>query len=399
MSTASLHATRDAHRQLSLSWQQHVDVPLLLSVLLLLCVGLVMVASASIGVADRNNGDPFFFFSRQLFFVALGGGIAFVLYHIRLLHWENARMLLLLAAYLLLILVLIPGVGKTVNGSTRWIPMGIFNLQVSEVVKLFFTLYLAAYIVQHGDKLREGLQGFVKPLLLLGLATIPLLRQPDFGAVVVLASICLGMLWLGGVRLWQFLLLMAAAAGSLALLAVQTPYRLARLTGFSDPWADPFNSGFQLTQSLIAIGSGSWFGTGLGGSVQKLFYLPEAHNDFIFAILAEELGLIGVVAVVLLFAVLVWRCFVIGAAAEKVGHVFGAHLAYGVGLWLGIQAGINMGVTMGILPTKGLTLPLLSYGGSSMLVTCAALGLLMRVHRETYFALGDLPRARAGAGL
>ncbi|MFP4684010.1 MAG: putative peptidoglycan glycosyltransferase FtsW, partial [Ectothiorhodospira sp.] len=243
--------------------------------------------------------------------------------------------------------------------------------------------YLAGYLVRHGEAVRRSLGGFIKPLILMGLTTLLLLAQPDFGAAVVLLAMALGMLFLAGARLWQFALLVAGVGLLMGYAIVQTPYRMARLTGFLNPWTDPFDTGFQLTQSLIAIGSGSWFGVGLGGSVQKLFYLPEAHNDFLFAVLAEELGLVGVAVVVVLFAVLVWRCFVIAQASESAGRPFGAYLAYGIGIWFGLQAIINMGVNMGLLPTKGLTLPLMSYGGSSMLMSLAAMGLLARVYRET----------------
>lgn len=383
MTVARFQATRDASNSLVMHLQQRVDVPLCLSVLALLSLGLVMVASASIGLADGRMGQPFHFLYRQAMHVALGAVLAVGAYHLRLAHLQNLRLVLLLAAYALLLLVLIPGIGKTVNGSTRWIPLGFFNLQVSEVAKLLICIYLAAYLARHGDQVRQGLEGFIKPLLLLGLASIPLLAQPDFGAVVVIMGIGLGMLFMGGVRLWQFVTLAALVVMGMIYLVVQTPYRLARLTGFLDPWTDPFNTGFQLTQSLIAIGSGSWFGVGLGGSVQKLFYLPEAHNDFIFAILGEELGLVGIALVILLFATVVWRAFHIARVAEDAGHWFGAHLAYGIGIWIGMQSFFNMGVTMGLLPTKGLTLPLMSYGGSSMLVTMVAIGLLARVHRET----------------
>ncbi|SEK47146.1 putative lipid II flippase FtsW [Ectothiorhodospira marina] len=378
MKMLDLQASRDVGTRLTVEIHQRIDVGLALVVLALLSLGLVMVASASVGMAE-----PFYFFQRQAIFVALGMTAAWVLYSLRLAYWEQAGLLLLILVYVLLVLVLVPGVGKTVNGSTRWISLGLFNLQVSEVVKLLVTLYLAGYLVRHGRQVRESLMGFVKPMLLLALVTIPLLMQPDFGAAVVLMAIGLGMLFLGGARLWQFILLLGVVSGAMAYLAVQTPYRIARLTGFMDPWTDPFNTGFQLTQSLIAIGSGSWFGVGLGGSVQKLFYLPEAHNDFLFAVMAEELGLVGICVVVGLFVFLIWRSFAIGQAAEAAGHRFGAYLAYGIGIWIGLQAFINMGVNMGLLPTKGLTLPLMSYGGSSMLVTCAAMGLLARVHRET----------------
>ncbi|HDP89526.1 MAG TPA: putative lipid II flippase FtsW [Thioalkalivibrio sp.] len=378
-----LQASRTPQEKIAVKVRQHLDVGLVLVVATLLGLGLVMVTSASIGVAEKQTGNPLYFFERQLVFVLAGIAVAAAIYRVRLVHWQTAGFALLLLTFVLLALVLVPGIGKTVNGSTRWIPLGIINLQVSELAKLCFVVYVAGYLVRHGNDVRETFSGFMRPVLVLGLAAALMLMEPDFGAAAVLMATGLGMLFLGGVRLGQFGLLMAVVAAALAVLAVSSPYRLERLTTFLNPWADPFNSGFQLTQSLIAIGSGSWTGLGLGGSIQKLFYLPEAHNDFLFAVLAEELGLLGVIVVVGLYAYLVWRCFAIAAAAENCGHAFGAYLAYGVGIWAGLQAFINMGVNMGILPTKGLTLPLMSAGGSSMLVMCAAIGLLLRVHRET----------------
>lgn len=383
MSAAELQATRDGGQQLRVQLAQRLDLGLALCVAALLGLGLVMVASASVGIADRQLGDPFYYFYRQGIYVILGLGAAVVMYHIRLAYWLAATALLLTLTFVLLIVLLLPGVGVTVNGSTRWISLGLFNLQVSEVVKLLITLYMAGYLCRHARAVREQFVGFLRPMLVLSAVAVLLLMQPDFGAAVVLMAIGLTLLFLGGARLWQFALLLSAVVAALVALAVTTPYRMARLTAFVDPWTDPFNTGFQLTQSLIAIGSGSWFGAGLGASVQKLFYLPEAHNDFLFAVLGEELGLVGVAVVVALFGVFLWRSFSIARAAESAGQTFGAYLAYGIGVWISLQAFVNMGVNMGLLPTKGLTLPFMSYGGSSMLVSCAAVGLLLRVHRET----------------
>jgi cell division protein FtsW len=229
---------------------------------------------------------------------------------------------------------------------------------------------------------RESVKGFLKPMALVGLIGVLLLLEPDFGAAAVITATVLGMMFLGGVRLWQFGVLFLVMSAGMAALAISSPYRMARLTSFVNPWADPFNSGFQLTQALIAFGRGEWLGVGLGGSIQKLFYLPEAHTDFLFAVLAEELGLLGVVAVIALFAILVWRAFVIGQSAASAGNRFGAYTAYGIGMWLGLQAFINLGVNMGVLPTKGLTLPLMSYGGSSIVMSCVAVALLLRVSHE-----------------
>ena len=368
----------------SLRLQQPLDVSLFITIAVLVGLGLVMVASASIGVAADKFHDPLHFIVRQSVYVALGVGLGAVMYHIPLRFWETSGLILLPIAFVLLLVVLIPGVGKTVNGATRWIMIGPFGLQPSEFVKLLMVLYMASYIVRHGEALRSTLRGFLTPLGVIGLVTVLLLLEPDFGASAVIGLVSMGMLFIGGVRFLQFVGLFAAGAAVFAVLAITSPYRMQRLTSFLDPWGDPFNTGFQLTQSLIAIGSGSWSGVGLGSSVQKLSYLPEAHNDFMFAILAEELGLIGVFVVLLLFLYAVLRSFAIGARAERAGHYFGGYVAYGIGLWLGIQAFVNIGVNMGVLPTKGLTLPFMSAGGSSMLAMCAAAGLLLRVHREIH---------------
>lgn len=290
--------------------------------------------------------------------------------------------LLLLVAALALTLVFIPGIGKTVNGSTRWIGLGPVNLQVSEVVKLAFIIYLSEYLVRRGDAVRENINCFLKPMLLVAGFAILLLLEPDFGATVVLLTTVMGMFFLYGVRLWIFAVMVAIAGSGMAILAITSPYRMERLTAFLNPWADPFNSGFQLTQALIAFGRGEWLGVGLGGSVQKLFYLPEAHTDFVYSVVAEELGMLGAGIVVLLFVLLVGRIFHIGKRAEQSGMIFGAYLSYGVAIWIALQAFINMGVNMGLLPTKGLTLPLMSYGGSSVIVMIVALALVLRVASE-----------------
>jgi cell division protein FtsW len=350
--------------------------------LALLAVGLVMVTSASISIADRNLSSPFYYLQRQAVFIVLGLMAAWLVYQIRLVHWEKSGMALLGFSLLLLMLVLIPGVGKEVNGSTRWISLGVFNLQVSEAVKLFLITYVAGYLVRHGEIVRTSILGFIKPMLMVGLAALLLLLEPDFGATVVIIGTVLGMMYLGGVRFMQFVSFLGLFGAAALLLVVSSPYRMARLTSFMNPWADPYDSGFQLTQSLIAIGTGGWFGTGLGGSVQKLFYLPEAHTDFLFAVLSEELGFAGVCMIITLYSILFYRAISIALQAEKCGNRFAAYVAYGIGIWLAMQAVINMGVNMGMLPTKGLTLPLMSYGGSSLVICCMAIGLLLRIHFE-----------------
>jgi cell division protein FtsW len=349
----------------------------------LLTIGIIMVASSSISVADRNFSNPFYYLERQLVFVAIGLLAALSVFRVRLVQWEKSGLSLLVFALFLLVIVLIPGIGKAVNGSTRWLPLGLINLQVSELVKLFLVIYVAGYLVRHGDAVRRSLLGFLKPMVMVGLAGLLLLMEPDFGATVVIMGTVLGMTFLAGARFIQFISFVFIFACAALMLVVTSPYRMERLVSFANPWADPFDSGFQLTQSLIAIGTGGWFGTGLGGSVQKLFYLPESHTDFLFAVLSEELGFVGVSVVVILYTTLFFRALKIAAQAENAGNYFAAYMAYGIGIWLSMQAVINMGVNVGLLPTKGLTLPLMSYGGSSLIVCCVAIGLLMRIHYET----------------
>jgi cell division protein FtsW len=375
-----------------------LDLKLIVAVAALLSVGLVMVASASMPVAERLGVGTFHFAIRQAIYMALGLGLALLVLRVRMAVWERGSLACILFAILLLLAVLVPGVGIEVNGSTRWINLAVFRLQVSEPAKLLALVYLAGYLVRRADEVLYTRAGFLKPLVLLAIVALLLLLEPDFGATVVLTTTALVMLFMAGVSLWKFAGLIAAAGAAFATLAITSPYRLNRLTAFVDPWNDPFDTDFQLTQSLIAIGRGEWFGVGLGASIQKLFYLPEAHTDFVFAVLAEELGLIGILLLLGLYAFVVWRAYVIAAQAEQGGNLFAAYLAYGVGTWLGVQALINVGVNTGLLPTKGLTLPLLSYGGSSMLVTCMAIGLLLRIDYETRCTVNNLPASGAAAG-
>jgi cell division protein FtsW len=377
----SLTATGSAPR-VNNGLAQQLDVQLLMVASVILCIGLVMVESASITTADRLLESPFYYLKRQLISAFIGLSTAYVVTRVRLIYWEKSGVLLLVLAMILLVMVLIPGIGKTVNGSTRWIPLGIFNLQVSELAKLFLLIYTAGYLVRHGSEVQKSFWGFVKPMLLVSLACLLLLLEPDFGATVVIMLTVMGMMYLGGVRFSQFFALIVSFTAVATVIVMTSPYRMQRLTAFVNPWADPFDSGFQLTQSLIAIGSGSWSGAGLGGSVQKLFYLPEAHTDFLFAVYAEETGFIGACTLILLFMMLIYRAFMNGREAEKLGNRFAAYTAYGIGIWLGLQAFINIGVNMGALPTKGLTLPLMSYGGSSLIVSCIAIGLLIRISIE-----------------
>jgi cell division protein FtsW len=386
-------------RGASLNRVPRLDYVLLFAAIALVSLGLVMVASASITFADRDLGQPFYYAIRQAVYIGIGVMLALPVYKVRLALLEQSGPVLLIAALALLLAVLIPGVGREVNGSMRWINVGLFNLQVSEPAKLMILIYLAGYLARHGEELREHISGFLKPMAILVLAALLLLMEPDFGATVVLMATAMGMIYLAGVRLWHFSGMLGLAGLALAGLAVSSPYRMERLTTFLNPWADPFDSGFQLTQSLIAIGRGEFTGVGLGASIQKLFYLPEAHTDFVFAVLAEELGLLGVLVVIALYAVVVWRAFAIALQAEKSGNVFAAGLAYGIGIWIGLQSFINMGVNMGLLPTKGLTLPLMSYGGSSMVVMCAAVALLLRIDGETRCTLDGMSASGIAAAI
>jgi cell division protein FtsW len=347
----------------------------------LMLLGVVMVGSASIALAARNIGDPFYFMKHQAVYAVIALVAAFVVYEVPLAWWGRSRFVTLAAAMALLTAVLVPGLGVSVNGSLRWIDIGPIGGQASEPARLLIFIYIAGYLVHR----REDIQhfgGFLKPMIVLVCASLLLLLEPDFGAATVMTAVALAMMFLGGLRLRHFVLLVALVGIALAALALTSPYRLDRLTAFMNPWADPLNDGFQLTQSLIAIGRGGWFGVGLGESVQKLFYLPEAYTDFLFAVLAEELGVIGAVAVIGMYLGITWRAFAIGRTAARQGRAFGAFIASGLGLWIGLEAFINIGVNMGVLPTKGLTLPLMSYGGSSLVVTAVAVALILRVGRE-----------------
>ena len=281
-----------------------------------------------------------------------------------------------------MIIVLIPGIGKHVNGSARWLGAGPISIQVSEFMKLAMILYLASYLVRHREEVHERLIGFIKPLLILIIICILLLKEPDFGAATVILATSLGMMFLAGARLGQFMGLLVLSLTAFSILAISSPYRLQRLTSFLNPWANPFDSGYQLTQSLIAFGRGNWFGVGLGESIQKLFYLPEAHTDFVFAILTEELGLLGALFLIATYALLTIRIFMIGRRAQELQYDFAAYVAYGIGLWISLQVLINFGVNTGLLPTKGLTLPFMSYGGSSLLISCVAISILIRIDYE-----------------
>ncbi len=366
----------------SAAMDRQLDRSLILLVGALLGLGLIMLTSASMSVAESSTGQPFFFLLQQLLAVGIGLFLAFILLQVPTDFWEQTAPLLLVFAILLLVAVFVPGVGREVNGSTRWLSIAGINLQVSEPARLLVLMYISGYAVRHRDDLGAGILEFGRPMVVVLFVCGLLLAEPDFGATVVMLLISMAVLFVAGAPLRYFLMLCGLVASLLLMLAISAPYRLARLTGFTDPWSDPFGTGFQLTQSLIAIGSGEWFGVGLGNSVQKLFYLPEAHTDFVFAVIAEEFGVAGTVVLIGLFAALVWRALCISMDAAERDRYFQAYLAFGIAIWQGAQVIINLGVNMGILPTKGLTLPLISYGRSSLIITLMALALLLRIDME-----------------
>ena len=359
------------------------------AVLGLVIFGLMMVASSSVMVSSKYYGTPFHFLIRQICYLFTGLVVAVIVMRIDSENWEKWSGTLLLITFIMLCLVLIPGVGRLVNGSRRWLPIGPIGIQVSELAKLTLIFYLAGYLVRQKNKVTENILGFIKPMLVLIIMAILLLMEPDFGATVVIAGTMMAVLFLAGVKLRYYIGLSVFVLSSFVMLAISSPYRVARLTAFLNPWADQYKTGYQLTQSLIAFGRGGWLGVGLGDSVQKLFYLPEAHTDFLFAVLAEELGLIGVLLVLILYTILIFRGLIIGYVAHCQERFFASYTAYGLTFWLGFQAAINMGVNTGLLPTKGLTLPLLSYGGASMIVSCTVIALLLRIdHENRWRALG-----------
>jgi cell division protein FtsW len=352
---------------------------------LLLALGLIMVYSSSIAIAEGGRlagNQPTYYLLRHAVFLFVGLMAGFICFQFPLNFWEQAAPYLFCLGVLLLILVLLPGVGREVNGSQRWLGLGLFNLQPSELMKLFAVLYAANYAVRKAALMHSFRKGFLPMLVVMLLTGGLLLREPDFGAFAVITAVAMGILFLGGMNWKLFATLMVLLLAGFLMLIWISPYRLQRVIGFMDPWSDPFGKGYQLSHALIAFGRGEWFGVGLGASVEKLFYLPEAHTDFLLAVIAEELGFFGVIAVLTLFGWLIWRAFAIGNQAARMERCFSALVAQGVALWLGIQAFINMGVNMGVLPTKGLTLPLLSFGGSGIVANCCALAILLRVDYE-----------------
>lgn len=354
-------------------------------VLALLCIGLVMVYSASIATAEGSKFTgfrPAYYLVRHGVFLAVGFLAGMIAFQIPVQTWQRLAPWLFVIGVVLLILVLIPGVGRSVNGSRRWLSLFVFNLQPSELMKLFAVLYAADYTVRKGSVKHTFLKAFAPMFVVMVVVGTLLLLEPDMGAFVVICAIALCTLWLGGFNLKVFGGLLVALPLAFAALIFSSPYRMQRVIGFMDPWSDPFGKGYQLSHALIAFGRGEWLGVGLGASVEKLFYLPEAHTDFLLAVIAEELGFIGVCAVILLFAVLLVRAFAIGRQAAFLDRQFAALLAQGIGVWIGVQAMINIGVNMGVLPTKGLTLPFLSFGGSGVVVNCIAVAILLKIDWE-----------------
>jgi cell division protein FtsW len=358
------------------------DIGILVAAGALATFGVIMVASSSIAVAENQHLGPFYFLLRHLVFLTLGLVGANIVARIELEWFERNAFLLLLMSLFLLLLVFVPGLGVRINGARRWIRLGLGTFQSVEAVKLMFIVYLASYLVRHREAVQTKLFGVIKPIGVACCLIVLLLAQPDFGSSALIISVTVGMVWLGGARMRNLVYLAIPLLPVIAWVASTSDYRVKRLTSFLNPWAHPFDDGFQLTQALIAIGRGEWFGVGLGGSVQKLLYLPEAHTDFILAVIGEEFGFIGILIVLGTFGMLVGRALMLGLKAVQIGQRFAGYCAFGIGLCIGLQAMVSIGVNMGVLPTKGLTLPLISSGGSSVMMTCVMVGFLLRISYE-----------------
>ncbi len=360
-------------------------------------IGVVMVGSSSIAVAEGQGLGPFYFLIRHVVFLLGGVGLAIALMRTELRLLEQRSHLLLALCFVLLAAVFVPGAGRTINGAKRWLNLGFANFQAVEAVKPMLIVWLASYLVRNREDIATRWWPLLKPVgVALALVAL-LLLQPDFGSASLILAVTGGMLLLGGASLLRLFGPVLVGLPVFAMVAISQAYRVRRLTSFLDPWADPFKDGFQLTQALIAVGRGEWFGVGLGGSVQKLFYLPEAHTDFILAVIAEEFGFVGILVVVGLYAAFTARCFRIGLRAAALGRYFAANCAFGISLWMSLQALVSIGVNLGLLPTKGLTLPLISSGGSSVLMSAAAVGLMLRISYEVDRAQRQVARARADA--
>lgn len=374
-----------------------LDYPLLVCALGLLAFGFIMVASASMSIAERCCNDPFFYVIRHTLALTLALGCGLAAYTVPIARWERASTWLFLGGIAVLALVLVPGIGRSVNGAMRWIPLGPLNLQPSEFVKLFAVIYVSGYLVRHASAVANQIVGFIRPMLLIGVAAALILMQPDFGTTSVMLATVMGLLFLGGASLLPFAFLLGSVGAGLVALVIFSPYRMKRVISFLNPWEDPFNSGYQLSQALIAFGRGEWFGVGLGNGIQKQFFLPEAHTDFLVSVVGEEFGLIGVVALIGAFVFLARRAFAIATRAEALNQRFAAHVAQGIALWLSLQAFVNIGVNIGFLPTKGLTMPFLSYGSNSVIVGCVAVAILLRIDATVrQLAVETAPKPQQG---
>lgn len=373
------------------------DPWLLTVVVALASIGVVMVASSSMPYALSNGVGAFYYFNRHLMFLAGGIALALVAMRTEMKRMEQHSHLFLALCFLLLLAVLVPGIGRSVNGARRWINLGVSNFQAVEAVKLMFIVWLASYLVRFRDEIGNSWKTLLKPLILAGALVGLLLIQPDFGSAMLILAVTGGMVWLGGARIRNLALPALAGLVAMSFIVMLEPYRVRRLTSFSNPFADAFGSGYQLVQALIAIGRGESTGVGLGGSILKLDYLPEAHTDFIFSVTAEEFGFLGVCVIVALYALFAWRALRIGWRCIGMRRHFSGYCAFGIGLWISLQSFVSMGVNLGILPTKGLTLPLISSGGSSILMTCAAMGVLLRISYELDRAELRAARLRGGA--
>lgn len=363
------------------------DLPLLVALIGLACVGVVMVTSSSIAVADSSHMGEFYYLKRHLMYLSLGLVAACVAMRTELKVVEKHAFFLMLVAFIMLLAVFVPHLGMRLNGARRWLNLVVTSFQPVEAVKLILVVYLASYLVRHRESIETRFLGLIKPIAVSGVIVLLLLAQPDFGSATLVIAVTIAMVWLGGARPLFLLIMGMPLMPLLAIAATSESYRMKRLTTFLHPWDHPFDDGFQLTQSLMAIGRGEWVGVGLGSSVLKLSYLPEAHTDFIFAVIGEELGLVGVITVIGLFALAVWRGLHMGLKGVEVGQRFAGYIAFGISLMIGLQTMVSIGVNLGALPTKGLTLPLISYGGSSIALTCAMAGVLLRATFEINRAL------------
>ncbi len=361
------------------------DKWLLIIFFTLLGIGLIMVTSASVAISEKMNLPTFYFAYHQCLYIAIGLSVFFTTSHMPIKYFKTYSIIFLLVILILLSILLLPGITHPINGSIRWLFFGPISIQPSEIIKLSIIIYISNYMVSNSNQMHTQLIGLLIPILILTIITLLLLLEPDFGAAIIITLITLGMLFLGGLQFKRFLALLLIIMIGITMLSMSSSYRILRFLSFANPWYDQYNAGYQLAQSLIAFGNGAWFGTGLGGSVQKLFYLPESHTDFIFAVLAEEFGLFGVFLVILLYIIFIHKTMKIGRRARLQSQLFNSYIAYGIALWIGLQSVINVGVNIGIFPTKGITLPFMSSGGSSIIIMCMAAAILFRIDFESRF--------------